>query len=180
MQSLRLVARVSACLALTGSMAGSMLSTSSVLAAPPAAFCTSLVAASPNGAPFASGLSSGPLGSSPSSGPAASSLSSGLLPSSTGPVPVCISQQGNVVTIQVGTSDAGNLTLPLTATSETAPPGPDLLASTYAQRQTIRDHYRGQIDELTFNDELGDGVDVFQALSDAMAAHATSKPAVAR
>ena len=56
----------------------------------------------------------------------------------------------------------------------------DPRVSTYAERQTIRDRYRGQIDELTFNDELGDGVSLDQALLDAMAAwrvaHGASRP----
>ena len=47
----------------------------------------------------------------------------------------------------------------------------DPRVSTYAQRQAIRDQYRGQIDDLTFNDELGDGVPLEQALSDALTAH---------
>jgi hypothetical protein len=45
----------------------------------------------------------------------------------------------------------------------------DLRVDTYAKRQAIRDKYRGLINETTFNDELGDGVTVDQALADAMA-----------
>ncbi len=48
----------------------------------------------------------------------------------------------------------------------------DPRVSTYPERQAIRDQYRGQIDDLTFNDELGDGVPLEQALADALnAAH---------
>jgi hypothetical protein len=54
------------------------------------------------------------------------------------------------------------------AIAESAP------VSTYAERQAIRDQYRGRIDELTFNDELGDGVSVSQALADAIAAQTQS------
>jgi hypothetical protein len=39
----------------------------------------------------------------------------------------------------------------------------------YAKRQAIRDRYRGLINETTFNDELGDGFSLDQALADAMA-----------
>jgi hypothetical protein len=46
----------------------------------------------------------------------------------------------------------------------------DTRIDSYAKRQAIRDKYRGQIDETTFNDELGDGVGLDQALQDAMAA----------
>jgi len=47
----------------------------------------------------------------------------------------------------------------------------DPRVSTYAERQAIRDQYRGQLDNLTFNDELGDGVPLEQALADALNAH---------
>jgi hypothetical protein len=43
--------------------------------------------------------------------------------------------------------------------------------SSYAKRQALRDQYRGQIDEVTFNDELGDGVPLETALNDALAAY---------
>jgi hypothetical protein len=43
----------------------------------------------------------------------------------------------------------------------------DPRVDTYARRQAIRDKYRGQINETTFNDELGDGVSLDQALADA-------------
>jgi hypothetical protein len=57
----------------------------------------------------------------------------------------------------------------------------DPRVSTYAERQAIRDQYRGQIDVLTFNDELGDGVPLEQALADALnAAHIASSRSVAR
>ncbi len=45
----------------------------------------------------------------------------------------------------------------------------DPRVDTYAKRQAIRDKYRGMINETTFNDELGDGVSLDQALADAMA-----------
>jgi hypothetical protein len=45
----------------------------------------------------------------------------------------------------------------------------DPRVDTYAKRQAIRDQYRGLINETTFNDELGDGVSLDQALADAMA-----------
>jgi hypothetical protein len=73
-----------------------------------------------------------------------------------------------------------NLTPAATATSTPtatgAQPADDHLGTmldprvdTYAKRQAIRDKYRGQINETTFNDELGDGVSLDQALADAMA-----------
>jgi hypothetical protein len=45
----------------------------------------------------------------------------------------------------------------------------DPRVDTYAKRQTIRDKYRGLINETTFNDESGDGMSLDQALADAMA-----------
>ena len=56
----------------------------------------------------------------------------------------------------------------------------DPRVSTYAERQAIRDQYRGRIDVLTFNDEIGDGVALEQALADALNAHVTSSGAMAR
>jgi hypothetical protein len=47
----------------------------------------------------------------------------------------------------------------------------DPRVSTYAERQAIRDRYPNQLDNLTFNDELGDGVPLEQALADALNAH---------
>jgi methionine-rich copper-binding protein CopC len=44
----------------------------------------------------------------------------------------------------------------------------DVRVNTYCKRQTIRDKYRGQIDENTFNLELADGVGLDHALADAM------------
>ena len=44
----------------------------------------------------------------------------------------------------------------------------DPRVDTYPKRQAIRDKYRGLINETTFNDELGDGVSLDQALADAM------------
>jgi hypothetical protein len=61
-------------------------------------------------------------------------------------------------------------------TGANPPPADDHLGTmldprvdTYAKRQAIRDKYRGLINETTFNDELGDGVSLDQALADAMA-----------
>jgi hypothetical protein len=45
----------------------------------------------------------------------------------------------------------------------------DPRVDTYAKRQAIRDKYLGLINETTFNDDLGDGVSLDQALADAMA-----------
>jgi hypothetical protein len=45
----------------------------------------------------------------------------------------------------------------------------DPRVDTYAKRQAIRDKYRGLINETTFNDGLGDGVSLDQALADALA-----------
>jgi hypothetical protein len=56
----------------------------------------------------------------------------------------------------------------------------DPRASTYAERQAIRDQYQDQIDILTFNDEIGDGVPLQQALADALNAHITSSGADVR
>jgi hypothetical protein len=47
----------------------------------------------------------------------------------------------------------------------------DPRVGTYAQRESIREQYRGRIDNLTFNDEIGDGVPLDQALADALNAH---------
>jgi methionine-rich copper-binding protein CopC len=44
----------------------------------------------------------------------------------------------------------------------------DVRVNTYCQRQAIRDQYRGQIDEKTFNFDLANGVGLEHALSDAM------------
>jgi len=72
-----------------------------------------------------------------------------------------------------------NLTsLAASPTALAAPPNaePDMSAVTdsridsYTKRQAIRDQYRGQMDETTFNDELGDGVPLETALNDALAA----------
>ena len=129
------------------------------------------------------------------------SLAGALLSTSTGaaaPLPactdaVCVSQQGNVVIVVVPTGVAGSSQVAVTPAP--APPlgsqavtaggllplgSVDLQASTYAQRQAIRDHYHGHIDELTFNDELGDGVGIYQALADAIAARTAAKPASTR
>lgn len=47
----------------------------------------------------------------------------------------------------------------------------DVRVNTYCKRQAIRDKYKGQIDENTFNFDLADGVGLEHALEDAMAAN---------
>jgi hypothetical protein len=109
--------------------------------------------------------------------------------------PVCTPQPGQIVVVLVeadpnanaalvnNTAPAGPTTNPNTTTTTTLntvqpaaqtdnmPAGmTDPRIDTYAKRQAIRDLYRGRIDVTTFNDELGDGVDLNQALADAMAA----------
>jgi hypothetical protein len=66
----------------------------------------------------------------------------------------------------------------IVAAEETATLDP--LVSTYAERQAIRDQYRGRIDVLTFNDEIGDGVALNQALTDALNAHVAQMQGTAR
>jgi hypothetical protein len=115
--------------------------------------------------------------------------------------PACVTQQGNVLiivlpsntpgttpqtqpvaTVQPGTSLVNTPATPTTTTSLITPTPPiaqegnmsavvDPRINSYAKRQAIRDQYRGQIDEVTFNDELGDGVPVETALADAIAAY---------
>jgi copper resistance protein C len=46
----------------------------------------------------------------------------------------------------------------------------DVRLNTYCKRQAIRDKYRGQIDEVTFNLEVADGVGLENALAEAMEA----------
>ena len=94
-------------------------------------------------------------------------------------LPACVSQQGNTVVIVLN----GNSQSPLNGTTQNTSnattqntPEPDMSGisdpriDTYAKRQAIRDQYRGRIDEVTFNDELGDGVPLEQALADAIQA----------
>jgi hypothetical protein len=115
--------------------------------------------------------------------------------------PACVTQQGNVLIIVLPSSTPGTtpqtqpastvqpatslINTPATPTATTtliaptnlgAPEGNmsavvDPRINSYAKRQAIRDQYRGQIDEVTFNDELGDGVPVETALADAIAAY---------
>ena len=85
-------------------------------------------------------------------------------------VPLCVTLQGNAVIIVVETTATPNSAAAAPTVNQLLPATLDAQTSTYTQRQTIRDRYRGEIDELTFNDELGDGVSVAQALADAMAA----------
>jgi len=106
--------------------------------------------------------------------------------------PVCTPQPGQIVVVLVeadpnaalaNTTPAGstptNTPTPTTTLNTVQPPAQtdnmpagmtDPRIDTYAKRQAIRDLYRGRIDVTTFNDELGDGVDLNQALADAMAA----------
>jgi len=46
----------------------------------------------------------------------------------------------------------------------------DVRVNTYCKRQAIREKYRGQLDEKTFNFDLGQGMGLDTALADAMAA----------
>jgi hypothetical protein len=86
--------------------------------------------------------------------------------------PACVSQDGNTLVIVLNGTGPSTL---VNGAGQTAPE-PDMSAVTdpridsYAKRQAIRDQYRGRIDEVTFNDELGDGVSLDQALADAMQA----------
>jgi hypothetical protein len=82
----------------------------------------------------------------------------------------CTPQPGQQLVIVGGGNTTG------VPTSANAQPADDRLGTmldprvdTYAKRQAIRDKYRGLINETTFNDELGDGVSLDQALADAMA-----------
>ena len=109
--------------------------------------------------------------------------------------PVCTPQPGQIVVVLVEADPNAALTtpqpagpttnLPTTTTTtpttlnavqppvqtDNMPAGiTDPRIDSYAKRQAIRDLYRGRIDVTTFNDELGDGVDLNQALADAMAA----------
>ena len=45
----------------------------------------------------------------------------------------------------------------------------DVRVDTYCKRQAIRDKFKGQIDEATFNGALADGEGLESALADAMA-----------
>jgi hypothetical protein len=110
-----------------------------------------------------------------------------VLPSNT---PGTTPQTQPVATVQPGTSlintpatSLVNTPAMLTTTTSLITPTPpiaqegnmsavvDPRINSYAKRQAIRDQYRGQIDEVTFNDELGDGVPVETALADAIAAY---------
>jgi methionine-rich copper-binding protein CopC len=56
------------------------------------------------------------------------------------------------------------------ATDPVTPGISDVRLNTYCKRQAIRDKYRGQIDELTFNFDVADGVGLDNALAEAMEA----------
>jgi methionine-rich copper-binding protein CopC len=56
------------------------------------------------------------------------------------------------------------------ATDPVTPGISDVRLNTYCKRQAIRDKYRGQIDELTFNFDVADGVGLDNALAQAMEA----------
>src|ERR1700730_2100680 len=99
--------------------------------------------------------------------------------------PACVTQQGNVLIIvlpQTATGALFNTPVPqitpgasVTPVAQTAPDGNmanvvDPRINSYDKRQAIRDQYRGLIDEVTFNDELGDGVSLDVALAEAQAA----------
>jgi hypothetical protein len=116
-----------------------------------------------------------------------------LVPDANGqPALPCTPQPGQQLVIVGGGNTPGVLATPATIqtvssvkpdasvtsppTGANAQPADDRLGTmldprvdTYAKRQAIRDKYRGLINETTFNDELGDGVSLDQALADAMA-----------
>lgn len=110
--------------------------------------------------------------------------------------PACVTQQGNVLIIVLPANTPGTTpqplatpttqpvtvlnapVIPLVSTPATPVAGEgdmsavvDPRINSYAKRQAIRDQYRGQMDEVTFNDELGDGVPLETALADAIAAN---------
>jgi hypothetical protein len=94
----------------------------------------------------------------------------------------CTPQPGQVLVVvgdnpQAASSPVAGVSPMSTSTPAPLPTSPvddrlgtmtDPRVDTYAKRQAIRDKYRGQINETTFNDELGDGVSLDQALADAM------------
>jgi len=76
---------------------------------------------------------------------------------------------------------------PATAAAARAPPAciengqvtpgiSDIRVNTYCKRQAIRDKYKGQIDEKTFNFDLGEGTGLETALAEAMEALKGAKP----
>jgi hypothetical protein len=104
--------------------------------------------------------------------------------------PACVTQQGNVLIIVLPQNTPGAALQTVTPTvipvlntlpTPVATEGDmsnvvDPRINSYAKRQAIRDQYRGQIDEVTFNDELGDGVQLDTALADALAAFKHLRP----
>ena len=73
------------------------------------------------------------------------------------------------------TAPGGAASTPATPAGPTCPstdpvtPGvTDVRVNTYCKRQAIRDKYRGQIDEVTFNLDVADGVGLDNALKEAM------------
>jgi hypothetical protein len=89
----------------------------------------------------------------------------------------CIPQPGQVLII---VANGTGLTPPATSADGSSGGGTassdgmttlaDARVDTDDKRQAIRDQYRGQIDETTFNDELADGDGLDKALQDAMTA----------
>ncbi len=64
---------------------------------------------------------------------------------------------------------AAAVTGPACPSSDPVTPGiSDVRLNTYCKRQAIRDKYKGQIDDLTFNFAVADGVGLANALAFAM------------
>jgi hypothetical protein len=110
----------------------------------------------------------------PCSSSVVSTTADGQLPCSPQPGQVLI-----VVTTVAGGTDqttanatttSSGAAASINASSDGMPTLTDPRVDTYEKRQAIRDQYRGQIDETTFNDELADGDGLDKALQDALTA----------
>lgn len=88
------------------------------------------------------------------------------------PQKACVTYQGKSLVIMLSGTGQPALNGPPQQVQEPDMTGiTDPRIDSYAKRQAIRDQYRGQIDEVTFNDELGDGVALETALADALQAY---------